>query len=68
MNYKCMDSNELEDNVCCGIARVLLSAPVRLAIILLLGKKIMLYIFYCFSLNVWTEIFRSLSFFPKKIV
>ncbi|CAL1534822.1 unnamed protein product [Lymnaea stagnalis] len=36
MNYKCMDPAELEDNVCCGISRILLSAPVRLAIILLL--------------------------------
>ncbi|XP_055898545.1 rhomboid-related protein 2-like isoform X2 [Biomphalaria glabrata] len=36
MNYKCLDPNEMQDNVCFGIGRILLSAPVRLAIILLL--------------------------------
>ena len=36
MNYKCMDPDEIEDNVCCGMSRILLSAPVRLAIILIL--------------------------------
>ncbi|KAH9500713.1 Rhomboid- protein 2, partial [Bulinus truncatus] len=36
MNYKCLDPDEMENNICCGIGRVLLSAPVRLAIILLL--------------------------------
>ncbi|BFZ20276.1 hypothetical protein BsWGS_23315 [Bradybaena similaris] len=36
MNYKCLDPEEMQDNACCGICRVLLSAPVRLAIILIL--------------------------------
>ncbi|KAK3781434.1 hypothetical protein RRG08_019060 [Elysia crispata] len=36
MNYRCLDPQELEDNVCCGFCRILLSAPVRLAIILIL--------------------------------
>ncbi|KAK7094963.1 rhomboid-related protein 2-like [Littorina saxatilis] len=36
MNYKCMDPEELEDNTCKGIGRILLSAPVRLMVILVL--------------------------------
>lgn len=36
MNYKCMDPDEIEDNVACGLSRILLSAPVRLLIILIL--------------------------------
>lgn len=36
MNYRCMDPLELEDNMCGGFSRLLLSAPIRLAIILLL--------------------------------
>ncbi|XP_076454648.1 rhomboid-related protein 2-like [Babylonia areolata] len=36
MNYKCMDQDELEDNTCKGICRILLSAPVRLMVILVL--------------------------------
>ncbi|XP_005093059.1 rhomboid-related protein 2 [Aplysia californica] len=36
MNYRCMDPDELDDDMCCGISRILLSAPVRLAIILIL--------------------------------
>lgn len=43
MNYKCLDPEEMQDNVCCGISRVLLSAPVRLAIILILGKFFVLF-------------------------
>ncbi|KAK3781447.1 hypothetical protein RRG08_019072 [Elysia crispata] len=34
MNYRCLDPQE--DNVCCGFCRFMLSAPVRLAIILFL--------------------------------
>lgn len=36
MNYKCMDQDEMEDNMCRGICRIVLSAPVRLAVILML--------------------------------
>lgn len=36
MNYKCMDTDELQDHTCKGIGRILLSAPVRLLVILVL--------------------------------
>ena len=40
MNYRCMDQDELEDNTCKGICRILLSAPVRLIVILVLGESV----------------------------
>ncbi|KAL8608160.1 hypothetical protein ACOMHN_016615 [Nucella lapillus] len=36
MNYKCMDEDELQDNTGRGVCRILLSAPVRLMVILIL--------------------------------
>ena len=48
MNYNCMDDEEIEDDVCLGLRRIILSAPVRLMVILFLGelhKHTYIYIF-----------------------
>ena len=45
MNYKCMDDDELQDNTCKGVCRILLSAPVRLLVILILGEALISAVF-----------------------